>query len=586
MRASSYRIILSVIIALIPALLFAMPVNAGVATLYRGNEALGQVPVMDGNTGFAVSVADAGALLGLNASVVGEELVLSRGNDTLRVVLNAVAAWYNHQLIPLYGASYVQDGRWWLDVPSSLSLLQYFAGRGIGNRLRVEETSAGTGAPAAPPVVPVPVMVTPAAAAPVTDVPAVIPAETEPSDRVIVVSEPVRNPPAPNPPSSSNSPNTDSLAAQTIQASIGSVFASSGASNAPGELRAVRWSVSREKIRAVLDCSDGTNPEGRVVSGKIAIPFASVVDNLQGVPSPYENVTAELVRNADGTGTLLFSAAGVRVERLALNAPRRIVLDFIFNAPTVVREVPRPGTPVVASPVPAPGGAPRRPGSMLVVLDPGHGGKDPGAVGNNLREKDINLAIGLKMEKALQNKGFDVKMTRRADVYLTLRERTDFANKENADMFVSIHANALPPGRNAAGFEIYLMALPTDEDALALAKIENQEYMEDKTSAGAEADRRTDLLLRILGDMQQNNKINESTVAAEVLFKAGNRQGIPMKRVAQAPFYVLRGAAMPAVLLETGFISNPTEAKLLGHAGYQQRIADAMAEGIYNYLKQ
>jgi N-acetylmuramoyl-L-alanine amidase len=130
------------------------------------------------------------------------------------------------------------------------------------------------------------------------------------------------------------------------------------------------------------------------------------------------------------------------------------------------------------------------------------------------------------------------------------------------------------------------MALPTDKDALTLAKIENREFVEDNGGNGAASDRKTELLLKILGDMQQNNKINESTVAAEVLFKTGNSQGLPMKRVAQAPFFVLRGAGMPAVLLEMGFITNANEAKLLGHSGYQQKISDAMADGIYNYLKQ
>jgi N-acetylmuramoyl-L-alanine amidase len=220
-----------------------------------------------------------------------------------------------------------------------------------------------------------------------------------------------------------------------------------------------------------------------------------------------------------------------------------------------------------------------------VVLDPGHGGNDPGAVGNGLREKDINLSVGLKMEKTLKSKGLDVKMTRRTDVYLKLGERTAIANEANADMFVSVHVNALPPGKNSAGFEIYLMALPTDKDALALAKIENREYVEDK-GGDAASDRRTELLLKILGDMQQNNKINESTAAAEYLFKEGNRKDLPMKRVAQAPFFVLRGAAMPAVLLEMGFITNAREAKLLAHPDYQQQIADAMASGIQGYLSQ
>jgi N-acetylmuramoyl-L-alanine amidase len=130
------------------------------------------------------------------------------------------------------------------------------------------------------------------------------------------------------------------------------------------------------------------------------------------------------------------------------------------------------------------------------------------------------------------------------------------------------------------------MALPTDKDALNLAKIENREYLEDRTGGSAASDRRTELLLKILGDMQQNNKINESTVVAERLFAEGFKAGLPMKRVAQAPFFVLRGAAMPAVLLEMGFITNASEAKLLAQPGYQQKIADAMANGVYSYLMQ
>jgi N-acetylmuramoyl-L-alanine amidase len=362
------------------------------------------------------------------------------------------------------------------------------------------------------------------------------------------------------------------------------------ASQAAGEIRLLRWSIAREKIRAVADCSDGTNPEVKVDSGKVLVTFDRAVDDLQGVPSPYENVKVDLVKNANGSATLIFSATGVRVERLVLDAPRRIVLDFVFNTPTVIREVqPVQQTPIsVSAPATSTPSAPKgtKKGKMLVVLDPGHGGNDPGAIGNGLKEKDINLAVGLKMEKALKDKGFDVKMTRNTDVYLKLQERTDIANKANADMFVSIHVNSLPPGKNSAGFEIYLMALPTDKDALALAKIENKDYLEDKAGNGAASDRRTELLLKILGDMQQNNKINESTVAAEVLFKAGNSQELPMKRVAQAPFFVLRGAGMPAVLLEMGFITNAREAKLLAHSGYQQKIADTMASGISSYLKQ
>nr|MBQ6739278.1 N-acetylmuramoyl-L-alanine amidase [Synergistaceae bacterium] len=222
----------------------------------------------------------------------------------------------------------------------------------------------------------------------------------------------------------------------------------------------------------------------------------------------------------------------------------------------------------------------------IVVVDPGHGGKDPGTAANGVTEKNVNLAVGLLLERELKSMGFDVVMTRRTDVYLKLQERTDIANKAKADVFVSVHVNALPSAKKTSGFEIYIMALPTDKDALNLAKIENREYVEGKANNNsAEVDKRTELLLRILGDMQQNNKINESTELAEALFKAGNSSSLPMKRVAQAPFFVLRGAGMPAVLLETGFVTNETEAKLLAHPGYQERIAKAMAAGVADYLQ-
>ncbi|MDR2523851.1 MAG: N-acetylmuramoyl-L-alanine amidase [Synergistaceae bacterium] len=671
----------------------------------------------NGATGFALSVTDAGTLLGLNALMVGEELVLSRGENSLRIVLNAVAAWYNNQLVPLYGPCYARDGRWWLDVPSALNLFQHCAGRGPGDKLRLEETRAAQTQeipPAVPPslLVENPVLAAGTRATPnegtsgvlptSEPVPLNVPGEiravrwsfskekiravidcgegTNPEMKValsqismlfprtaptvpgvpspyenikaelaknadgsalltftasgvrvekLVLNEPrrivldfffispttvreatvlkppavpqgtvvpqgtagrqdpppalVENPvllaetrpsPAPVPPSAETT-KTKGTGDATVKTDV--------PSNASGELRAVRWSFSKEKIRAVVDCSDGTNPDVKVASSGISMVFLKTTPFVPGVPSPYENVKANLTVNADGSAQLAFIASGVRVEKLVLNEPRRIVLDFVFTSPTTVREAVAPAAPVVAQDTARE--VPKKKEKLLVVLDPGHGGNDPGAVGNELREKDINLAIGLKMEKSLRDRGFDVKMTRTTDVYLKLQERTDFANNADADMFVSIHVNSLPPGQNSAGFEIYLMAQPTDQEALALAKIENQEYTEGKAESGAASDRRTELVLKILGDMLANEKINESTAAAEALYNAGNARGLPMKRVAQAPFFVLRGASMPAILLETGFITNVKEAKLLAHSGYQQELADAMADGIKNYFK-
>lgn len=225
----------------------------------------------------------------------------------------------------------------------------------------------------------------------------------------------------------------------------------------------------------------------------------------------------------------------------------------------------------------------------IVVVDAGHGGHDPGAAANGVREKDVNLKAALQLGETLRQYGIDARLTRRTDVYLKLAERTAFANKHDADVFVSLHCNAMPKGRSSvAGLEYYIMALPSDKDAMNLAIAENKEI-----SAGAEsaadvqrADKKTQLLLKILGDMQQNDKINESTMLAEVMHKAAKSGSMPMRKVAQAPFFVLRGAGMPAVLVEMGYLTNAAEARKLNSASYREALCRSIAQGIVQYIKE
>jgi N-acetylmuramoyl-L-alanine amidase len=221
----------------------------------------------------------------------------------------------------------------------------------------------------------------------------------------------------------------------------------------------------------------------------------------------------------------------------------------------------------------------------VVVIDSGHGGKDPGAVANGYKEKDINLKVAEVLANILKKRGINARLTRSRDIYLRLDERTKLANDWDGDLFVSLHCNALPAGRTAKGIEIYIMALPSDEDAMKLALIENKELGEGATDANSIADKRTKLLLQILGDMEQNVKIEQSLSFAEVLFKAGKNSGLNMRRVAQAPFFVLRGATMPAVLVEMGFLTDKSEAALLANPNYQKRLAESLADGIESYLR-
>ncbi|MFR5880564.1 MAG: N-acetylmuramoyl-L-alanine amidase family protein [Cloacibacillus evryensis] len=113
----------------------------------------------------------------------------------------------------------------------------------------------------------------------------------------------------------------------------------------------------------------------------------------------------------------------------------------------------------------------------VVVVDAGHGGHDPGAAANGVREKDVNLKAAIELGEILRQYGIDARLTRRTDVYLKLAERTAFANKNDADVFVSLHCNAMPKGRSSvAGLEYYIMALPSDKDAMNLAIAENKKF--------------------------------------------------------------------------------------------------------------
>ena len=211
------------------------------------------------------------------------------------------------------------------------------------------------------------------------------------------------------------------------------------------------------------------------------------------------------------------------------------------------------------------------------MVDPGHGGRDFGAPGylKGVHEKDITLEIGKRLARKIRAQlGCEVFMTRSQDQYLTLEERTAIANTKNADLFISIHTNA-STDRRAFGIETYFLNLATDNDAILVAARENA------TSTKNISD-----LQAILNDLMQNAKINESSRLAvrvqESLYehlKNKRYSQIKSKGVKQAPFYVLLGAQMPAILVETSFISNPRECRRLVNPSYQENLCDAVIKG-------
>ena len=219
----------------------------------------------------------------------------------------------------------------------------------------------------------------------------------------------------------------------------------------------------------------------------------------------------------------------------------------------------------------------------VIVLDPGHGGQDPGAVGKNkLQEKMVNLKVCLELKKMLEEElGISVLMTRSDDRFISLRNRTKFANDKRADLFVSVHTNSAA-NRSATGLETYYLSTAQSSDARAVEALENGVV---ELYEGGKAEKaKYDALSFSLSDLSQTEHLENSNHMAMLIQQnmvAGTQRAD--RGVKQANFYVLRGAFMPAVLVEVGFISNDREEQLLGNSEYQKRLARTIFEGIKRF---
>ena len=220
-------------------------------------------------------------------------------------------------------------------------------------------------------------------------------------------------------------------------------------------------------------------------------------------------------------------------------------------------------------------------GVRKIILDPGHGGKDPGAMAHGMKEKDIVLMVAKNLRDILREQyGYEVIMTRTRDVFLPLEERTALANTSKADLFVSIHVNA-HPDKKVRGIETFYLNLATNGEAMRVAALEN-----------ATSTHNISELQDILTDLMRNSKIVESAHLAQYIQNnlinglKRNRYPVRSHGVKQAPFYVLIGAQMPAILAEISFITNPGDARLLGRKQYLYDIASQIAAGLHSYANK
>ncbi len=224
------------------------------------------------------------------------------------------------------------------------------------------------------------------------------------------------------------------------------------------------------------------------------------------------------------------------------------------------------------------------PSSKIIVIDPGHGGKDAGAVNRRIYEKNIVLKIGKYLRTELKKSGFIVYMTRDRDHFVKLSHRTKYANRKKADLFISIHANSVRKNKakKAHGIETYFLSPARSARAKRVAALENRDGVNKMSYSTKNS------LLTILNQTKitQSNKL-AIDVQKNMLYNLRKRYGknaIKDSGVREAPFWVLVGAAMPSILIEVGYVSNPIEKKRLNTISYQKLIAYGIAQGIKSYF--
>ncbi|VTP12545.1 N-acetylmuramoyl-L-alanine amidase AmiA precursor [Phytobacter ursingii] len=219
----------------------------------------------------------------------------------------------------------------------------------------------------------------------------------------------------------------------------------------------------------------------------------------------------------------------------------------------------------------------------IVMLDPGHGGIDTGAIGGNgSKEKHVVLAIAKNVRTILRDRGIDARLTRTGDTFIPLYDRVEIAHQHGADLFMSIHADGFT-NPSAAGASVF--ALSNRGASSAMAK-----YLSDRENAaddlaGKKAKDKDHLLQQVLFDLVQTDTIKNSlTLGSHILRQIKPVHRLHSRNTEQAAFVVLKSPSIPSVLVETSFITNPQEEKLLGTTAFRQKIANAIADGIISYF--
>jgi N-acetylmuramoyl-L-alanine amidase len=351
------------------------------------------------------------------------------------------------------------------------------------------------------------------------------------------------------------------------------------------ELRGIETHATPAGADAVFVLSAPVRPTVRALTDADGRPLRLYVDLPPGtrlspaVPRALA-ASAPLGRIRIGTAEEGALRVALELDQVATYTVRRHgrIVTVAIRADATAEAAPSPP----AAPAPPPAVAARPRGREKIVLDPGHGGSDPGAQGYAV-EKEVTLAIARNLAGLLRERlGADVVLTRGHDATLPLAARTARANAEGADLFVSIHANA-SPSRRLHGIETYYLNNTNDRGSIRLAAMENGLDLITHARRGAD-------LRYILSDLVQVGKMEESIALATAVQRglvahlSTRFPGVADLGVKRGPFYVLVGAYMPCVLVETSFLTHPAEGRRLATAPYRVAVAEGIYQGIDRFL--
>jgi len=339
-----------------------------------------------------------------------------------------------------------------------------------------------------------------------------------------------------------------------------------------------------DKTRVVIDLSEKTEFRADKLTNPDRI-FIDIMGSIVKLEDTFKQIKIDdgvikTVRtaqfNEEITRVVFDLYREAKYEVFSLIEPDRVVIDIFKSGKEAAISQTLPAKPEEKS---APG--PEITGNRVVIIDPGHGGKDPGAIGpTGLKEKDVTLGIALYLEKLLKGAGIPTYLTRSKDEFVYLENRTNFANQKNGFVFISLHANSVLNHRpSAEGIETFVLSSKyIGASARDVADRENR-----ASRAHPEVD--ADLAL-IIADLEESANIKYSLDFADIVQKKlVNYLKLENRGVKQAPFVVLKGANMVAVIVEVGFISNPKEEKLLKTSKFRENAAQALFEAIKYYIE-